>query len=87
SDTPVSASDLQWRSVTGGCMGRLYEEVLRIERSIAARNLDLFRTRGRISLRAGFPLLTIRPETPDDVEKLARLRTAAEQILNEPRFG
>jgi hypothetical protein len=75
------------QSVTGGCMGRLYDELLRIDRSIAARNLDLFRMRGRISLRAGFPLLAIRPDTPDDAEKLARLRAAADQILNEPRFG
>lgn len=62
-------------------MGKLYDEVQRIEQQIAARNLDLYRLKGRIALRAGFPLLAIRPETPDDAEKLERLRSAATQVL------
>lgn len=68
-------------------MGKLYDEVLRIERAATLKKLDPFRVRGRVSLRAGFPLLSIRPDTPDDAEKLARLRAAAQQILEEPRFG
>jgi hypothetical protein len=64
-------------------MGKLHDEVLRIDEQIAARNLDLFRTRGKIALRAGFPLLSIRPDTPDDDEKLRRLGAAAEAVLSE----
>jgi hypothetical protein len=63
-------------------MGKLYDEVLRIEQSIAARRLDLFRMRARIGLVAGFPLLAIRPETPDDPARLLRLRAAAAQVLD-----
>jgi hypothetical protein len=62
-------------------MGKLYDEVARIEQAIAARKVDVYRTKGRIALKAGFPLLSIRPETPDDADKLARLRAAAREVL------
>jgi hypothetical protein len=64
-------------------VGKLYDEIQRIEQQIAARNLDLYRVRGKIALRAGFPLLSIRPDTPDDADRLARLVAAATQILSD----
>ena len=65
-------------------MGQLYETIERIEQVIARRNLQPFRTRGLIALRAGFSLALIETSTPDDDAKLEALRRAAGQVLGEP---
>ncbi len=63
--------------------GTLHEAVQRIERAIARKNLPGFKTKGEISLKAGFALALIDAGTPDDPEKLARLRAAAQEVLHE----
>jgi hypothetical protein len=58
--------------------------VQRINRSIELRRLDAFAIRGEIALRAGFGIGFIDADTPDDADKLARLKAAASAVLNEP---
>jgi hypothetical protein len=65
-------------------VGQLYQTIQRIEQVIARRNLQPFKTKGLIALRAGFSLALIEPTSPDDAAKLAGLRQAASQVLGEP---
>ena len=62
-------------------MGRLFEGIVEIDRVIAARGLDAVRTKGRIGMKAGIFLDMIFPDTPDDPDKIERLREAAEDVL------
>lgn len=62
-------------------MGKLYDTIQHIEQVIAQRRLHAFRTRGFIALKAGFSLALIEAGTPDDEVKLARLRRAADEVL------
>jgi hypothetical protein len=64
-------------------VGQLYEAVRTIDRVAAAKGLDSNEVRGRIGMKAGFFLLIIKPDTPDDSEKLNALREAAEDVLGE----
>lgn len=63
--------------------GRLYQLVQRIEQVISRKRLDPFRTRGAISMAAGFGLRCIDTDTPDDPDMLARLEAAALSVLGE----
>lgn len=65
-------------------MGQLYDTIQRIEQVIVQRDLQPFRTKGLIALKAGFSLALIEVGTPDDAEKLASLRRAARDVLGEP---
>jgi hypothetical protein len=63
-------------------MGQLYETKVRIDQIIQERNLDQANIRGKIGMQAGFLLSMLSPQTPDDPDKLVRLRKAAEAVLN-----
>lgn len=63
--------------------GRLHQLVQRIEQVITRKRLDPFRTRGAISMAAGFGLRCIDTDTPDDPDMLARLEAAALSVLGE----
>jgi predicted regulator of Ras-like GTPase activity (Roadblock/LC7/MglB family) len=63
--------------------GKLYLLVQRIEAIISRKKLDPFRTRGAISMAAGFGLRAIDIDTPDDAEMLAKLTAAAATVLGE----
>ena len=65
-------------------MAQLYETIQRIEQAIARKNLQPFRTKGLIALKAGFSLALVDASTPDDAAKLASLRQAARDVLGEP---
>ncbi len=65
-------------------MGKLYEAIGMIDDMIALKGLDANETRGLIGMKAGFFLVIITPETPDDPEKLHSLRTAAQEVLGQP---
>ncbi len=65
-------------------MGQLYDTIQRIEQTIARKNLQPFRTKGLIALKAGFSLALVEAATPDDEAKLASLRQAAQDVLGEP---
>ena len=62
-------------------MGRLYDAVAQIDRICQDRGLDGAKTKGEISMRCGFFLAIIFPHTPDDNEKLDKLREAAQTVL------
>jgi predicted regulator of Ras-like GTPase activity (Roadblock/LC7/MglB family) len=63
--------------------GKLFALVQRIEAAIGRKKLDPFATRGEIAMKAGFGLGFIDADTPDDAEKLSKLRSAASAVLGE----
>jgi hypothetical protein len=62
-------------------MGQLHDAIKRIEQAIRAKGLPEYKTKGELSLRAGFLLSWVGPQTPDDPEKLAKLKQAAKDLL------
>ena len=64
--------------------GQLFAAVQRINAVIERKRLDAFKTRGEIAMKAGFGLGFIDAETPDDANKLAKLKAAASAVLGEP---
>ena len=62
-------------------MGRLYDAVEEIDRVCQARGLDAVKTKGEISMKAGFFLAIVFPHTPDDAERFEKLRVAAKDVL------
>jgi hypothetical protein len=64
-------------------VGQLYQAVRSIEQIIARKTLDDFKTKGLISMKAGFFLSIVTPDSPDDPARIASLRSAAEEILGE----
>jgi len=62
-------------------MGRLHDAVLEIDRICQDRGLDSVKAKGEISMKSGFFLAIIFPHTPDDTEKLEKLRAAAQSVL------
>lgn len=65
-------------------MGALYDMVEEIDRLIHVGGLDPFATRGAIGMKAGLFLVAINKDTPDDPERIAALRKAAEEVLGRP---
>ncbi len=64
-------------------MGQLYQAVCAVEQVIARKGLDDFKTKGLISMKAGFFLSIVNSTTADDPSKLTSLRAAAEDVLGE----
>jgi hypothetical protein len=62
-------------------MGKLYDYAQRIEEHIQRNNLDVFKSRGAIAMRVGFIVTLVRPEDPDEPEKVLALREAAAEVL------
>ena len=65
-------------------MGRLYDAVSRIDTAIAREGMDPYKTRGLISMRTGFLLSLVKPEDPDDEQRLEALRAACRDVFEEP---
>lgn len=63
-------------------VGRLYDGVAEIDRVAQSRGLDVIKVKGEISMKAGFFLAIIFPHTPDDPDKIQRLKEAAKEVLN-----
>jgi len=62
-------------------MGKLFDYAQRIEEHIQRNNLDVFKSRGAIAMRVGFIVTLIRPDDPDDPEKVQALKEAAAEVL------
>ena len=62
-------------------MGILFDLNTRIEKTISDKGLDKFRVKGMIGLESGILLGVLSPTTPDDPEKIAKLKAAATKIL------
>lgn len=53
----------------------------KIEKVIEEKNLEPFKIKGMISLKCGFSIGLLHPNTTDDPVKEAKLRKAANEIL------
>lgn len=62
-------------------MGRLYDACQYVIRQIEERGMDPFKSRGAIALQTGFLISAVGPSDPDDSERLAQLRKAAQDVL------
>jgi predicted regulator of Ras-like GTPase activity (Roadblock/LC7/MglB family) len=71
-DAPVAAGS-----------GALHQAVQAVEALIERSGRDPVRLRGQIALKAGFALDFVDGSTPDDPDKLERLREAARVVLGE----
>jgi hypothetical protein len=80
----ASARGKGQRSGRSGTVGQLYDTIQRIEQVIAKRNMQAFKTKGLIALKAGFSLALVDASTPDDPGKLTSLKSAAKEVLGEP---
>jgi predicted regulator of Ras-like GTPase activity (Roadblock/LC7/MglB family) len=61
--------------------GQLYKLVQRIDEFTVRAGLDRFKLRGTIAFKAGFSLDLIDQDTPDDPDRLQRLKAAASEVL------
>jgi predicted regulator of Ras-like GTPase activity (Roadblock/LC7/MglB family) len=64
-----------------GSPGELWRTVQRIDELLAGHGGDRFKLRGLVAMKAGFALDLVEPDTPDDPERLQRLRAAAAAVL------
>lgn len=62
-------------------MGRLYDSCNRVQEFIERQGLDVFRTRGELAMRCGFLITLIKPDDPDDPQKIRALEDAARDLL------
>lgn len=67
-------------SATGGA---LHELVQRVDARLAQSGADRFKLRGQIAMKAGFALDLVDAGTPDDPERLAKLRAAVIAVLGK----
>jgi hypothetical protein len=62
-------------------MGRLYDDCTAIQHHIDQQGLDVFRTRGELAMRCGFLITLVKPDDPDDPQKIKALEDAAKELL------
>lgn len=62
-------------------MGKLYDYSQQIQEHINRSGLDAFKARGELALRCGFLITLIKPEDPDDSEKIQALTDAAKEVF------
>ncbi len=65
----------------GISMGQLYNTKVAIEEIAKKKNLDGSKVFGQIGLKSGILFALVKPDSPDDPGKLARLRAAAQEVL------
>jgi len=58
-------------------MGKLFDAKQKLEKAVAERNLNKSEVLGKVSLKSGVMLALIGPATPDDANKLEKLRNVA----------
>lgn len=61
-------------------MGQLFELSKKIDEIIAQKSLEKLPTRGKIGLKSGI-LMAFNEKTPDDPEKIRKIKSAASEIL------
>lgn len=61
-------------------MGQLFELSKKIDEIITQKGLDKLPTRGKIGLKSGI-LMAFNEKTPDDPEKIQKIKSAASEIL------
>ncbi|MEI7811341.1 MAG: hypothetical protein WCJ01_02830 [Ignavibacteria bacterium] len=63
-------------------MGQLFDLRQKIERIIKQKGLDDIDIKGKIGMKSGVVICFLKPETPDDPNRMARVKKAASEILN-----
>lgn len=63
-------------------MSQLYAVKVAIEKKIEHDKLDRAAIMGKICLQSGKVLAFIKPDSPDDPDMIAKLKSAAKEILN-----
>ncbi len=61
-------------------MGQLFELSKKIDDIISQKGMDRMTTRGKIGLKSGV-LMAFNEKTPDDDEKIQKIKEAAKEIL------
>ena len=69
--------------VSSAAGGALHELVQRVDARLAQSGADRFKLRGQIAMKAGFALDLVDAGTPDDPERLAKLRSAVLAVLGK----
>jgi len=64
-------------------MARLYEMVQQLDQLIQRKGLPFAKTKGLVVIKAGFSLVLIEPTTPDDPERISKLRAAVKDVVGE----
>jgi len=67
-------------------LGQLYDAIEQVSAEVERRGLDVAKVKGEIGLHAGFFLAIVFPHTPDDAEKLERLKKATRTVLGADIF-
>ena len=62
-------------------MGKLYDYCQQVQDHIEATGRDIYKSRGEIAMRCGFLMPLVKPDDPDDVQKIQSLRDAAKDIF------
>ncbi len=62
-------------------MGQLFDVKQKIESVIAEKKLDAVQVKGAIGLKTGILLNLLNASTPDDEQKLGKLRAAVKEVL------
>lgn len=63
-------------------MSKLYDAVMKIDKTIQEKQLQVFEVKGKIGLKAGMVLGMITATSPDDPAVLQKLRQAAKEVLD-----
>jgi hypothetical protein len=62
-------------------MGQLYDLRLKIEAAAKAKGLDPMMVKGKLGMKCGVLFGVVNPSTPDDAEKIAKVKKAAAEVL------
>jgi len=62
-------------------MGQAYDIKLKVEQVIKDKNLNEHEVKGTIGLYSGIMFAFIRSDTPDNKDKLIKLRAAVKKVL------
>jgi hypothetical protein len=68
-------------TLTRWFMGKLFEMRQKIDAVIKVKKLDEWSTRGQVGMKAGILIGGITDKTPDDPEKIRKLKQAAKECL------
>jgi hypothetical protein len=63
-------------------VSQLYDMRLRVEEAIEAKGLDGMDIKGKLGLKTGMLISLISASTPDNLEKIAKFKSAAKEVLN-----
>jgi len=62
-------------------MGKLYDYCQKVQTHIEASGLDIYKSRGEVAMRCGFLMPLVKPDDPDDAQKIQLLREAAKEVF------